>query len=53
MQNFLVHFHYNYLVDYYNNEKIVEDLTTKMLSRVREDEKLVRGPYHKLVVQKK
>ena len=53
MQKFLVHFHYNYLMDYYHNEKIVEDLTTKMLSRVREDEKLVRGPYHKLVVKKK
>ncbi len=51
MQSFSVHFLYNFLMDYYQNEKIVELQRAQILkSLVSEGEKVVRDEYCRFII---
>ncbi len=52
MQSFPVHFLYNYLMDYYHNEQIVDRQFGIMKDSLKNGEKLERDVYHRLVILK-
>ena len=50
MQSFPVHFIYNYLMDFYHNEEIVEKQRKQLTSTLKEGQSLKRDRFLKFVV---
>ena len=50
MQSFPVHFIYNYLMDFYHNEQIVEKQRKQLASTLKEGQSLKRDSFLRFVV---
>jgi hypothetical protein len=50
MQSFHVHFMYNFLMDYYHNEIIVEKQKSNLKKLLKENQVLTRDSYHRFIV---
>ena len=51
MQSFSVHFLYNYLMDYYHNEQIVEKQLENLEKFLGNGQKVVRDIYHRFTIE--
>ena len=51
MQSFPVHFVYNYLMDYYHNEQIVQTQIEVLQKSVKNGQKIERDVYQRLVIK--
>ena len=50
MQSFHVHFMYNFLMDYYHNEMIVQKQKSHLKKLLKETQVLTRDSYHRFIV---
>lgn len=50
LQGFGVHFCYNYLMDFYQNEAIVKQQSNKISKHLKEGQQIVRDRYHRFCV---
>ena len=53
MQSFPVHFVYNFLMDFYHNEEIVDRQRKHLLSTLTESQELRRDGHHRFIVVNK
>lgn len=53
VQSFFVHFIYNYLMDFYGNERVVLEQQKEIQSRLGPNQVVVRDKFHRFIITEK